>query len=223
MILVTIQFFSINIVFIFAGVKLIELRSIETTVVLGVTIFELRSSEYANYYLLFIVNDHVKSESKPYPSTNFKLFSIVTIYFFPGIVQLGIEMPCFSCQFAEEMCQLFSRKAGNDAISDVEMVDFSELHPEYKPIQSLKHPRYYVYPVLLPDKTVLVIKVLPCAGIIIKGIKDFLMHCCTIGRIVVLKQEFQHRLSIFVHNSKVLKRIYATHTRLSCRNWKLNP
>ena len=37
------------------------------------------------------------------------------------------------------------------------MVDFSELHPEYRPIQALKHPRYYVYPVLLPDKTVLVI------------------------------------------------------------------
>ena len=46
---------------------------------------------------------------------------------------------------------------GNDAIPDVEMVDFSELHPEYRPIQALKHPRYYVYPVLLPDKTVLVI------------------------------------------------------------------
>ena len=25
---------------------------------------------------------------------------------------------------------------GNDAIPDVEMVDFSELHPEYRPIQT---------------------------------------------------------------------------------------
>jgi len=46
---------------------------------------------------------------------------------------------------------------GNDAISDVEMIDFSELQPAYRPIQNLKHTRYYVYPVLLPDKTVLVI------------------------------------------------------------------
>jgi len=46
---------------------------------------------------------------------------------------------------------------GNDAISDVEMIDFSELRPTYGPIQNLKHARYYVYPVLLPDKTVLVI------------------------------------------------------------------
>ena len=46
---------------------------------------------------------------------------------------------------------------GNDAISDVEMIDFSEFQPAYKSIQKLRHARYYVYPVLLPDKTVLVI------------------------------------------------------------------
>jgi hypothetical protein len=46
---------------------------------------------------------------------------------------------------------------GNDAISDVEMIDFSEMRPTYRPIQKLKHARYYVYPVLLPDKTVLVL------------------------------------------------------------------
>jgi Domain of unknown function (DUF1929) len=46
---------------------------------------------------------------------------------------------------------------GNDAISDVEMIDFSVFQPVYKSIQGLRHPRYYVYPVILPDKTVLVI------------------------------------------------------------------
>jgi Galactose oxidase-like, Early set domain len=46
---------------------------------------------------------------------------------------------------------------GNDAISDAEMIDFSEFQPAYKSIQKLRHARYYVYPVLLPDKTVLVI------------------------------------------------------------------
>jgi hypothetical protein len=47
--------------------------------------------------------------------------------------------------------------AGNDAIPDVEMIDFSVPQPAYKSIQKLKHARYYVYPVLLPNKTVLVI------------------------------------------------------------------
>jgi len=46
---------------------------------------------------------------------------------------------------------------GNDAISDVEIIDFSEMPPAYRPIQHLKHARYYVYAVLLPDKTVLVL------------------------------------------------------------------
>src|SRR5262249_54591448 len=46
---------------------------------------------------------------------------------------------------------------GTDAINDVEMIDFSDRHPRYRPIKPLKHPRYYVYAVLLPDKTVLVI------------------------------------------------------------------
>lgn len=46
---------------------------------------------------------------------------------------------------------------GKDAISDVEMIDFSESQPRYRPIQSLKHPRYYAYAVLLPDQSILVI------------------------------------------------------------------
>ena len=46
---------------------------------------------------------------------------------------------------------------GTDAINDVEIIDFSERHPRYKSIKPLKHPRYYVYPVLLPDQTVLVL------------------------------------------------------------------
>lgn len=46
---------------------------------------------------------------------------------------------------------------GTDAINDVEMIDFSARHPRYKSIKPLKHPRYYVYAVLLPDQTVLVL------------------------------------------------------------------
>jgi hypothetical protein len=46
---------------------------------------------------------------------------------------------------------------GNDAINNVEMIDFSDKPPRYKSIQPLKHPRYYCYAVLLPDKNVLVL------------------------------------------------------------------
>ena len=46
---------------------------------------------------------------------------------------------------------------GTDAINDVEMIDFSARHPRYKSIKPLKHARYYVYAVLLPDQTVLVL------------------------------------------------------------------
>jgi hypothetical protein len=46
---------------------------------------------------------------------------------------------------------------GKDAISDVEMIDFSDPSPHYKRMPSLKHPRYYAYAVLLPDQTILVL------------------------------------------------------------------
>jgi hypothetical protein len=46
---------------------------------------------------------------------------------------------------------------GTEAINDVEMIDFSEKHPRYKPIAPLIHPRYYAYAVILPDKQVLVL------------------------------------------------------------------
>jgi hypothetical protein len=46
---------------------------------------------------------------------------------------------------------------GNDAINNVEMIDFSDKSPRYKSIQPLKHPRYYCYAVILPDKNILVL------------------------------------------------------------------
>src|SRR5207249_6987630 len=46
---------------------------------------------------------------------------------------------------------------GTEAINDVEKIDFSENHPQYKSIKPLKHPRYYDYAVLLPDQSVLVL------------------------------------------------------------------
>ena len=46
---------------------------------------------------------------------------------------------------------------GKDAIRDVEIIDFSEDVPRYRECYPLKHPRYYVYPVILPDKSVLVV------------------------------------------------------------------
>jgi hypothetical protein len=46
---------------------------------------------------------------------------------------------------------------GKDAISNVEIINFSEPKPMYTPYGNLKHPRYYVYPVILPDKSILVL------------------------------------------------------------------
>jgi hypothetical protein len=46
---------------------------------------------------------------------------------------------------------------GTEAINHVEMIDFSDRHPCYKPRASLSHARYYCYAVLLPDQQVLVL------------------------------------------------------------------
>ena len=46
---------------------------------------------------------------------------------------------------------------GKNAIRDVEMIDFSTNNPAYKPFVSLHHERYYAYPVILPDKSVLIL------------------------------------------------------------------
>jgi hypothetical protein len=46
---------------------------------------------------------------------------------------------------------------GKDAIRDVEIIDFSEDIPKYQQHYPLKHPRYYVYPVILPDKSILIV------------------------------------------------------------------
>ncbi len=45
----------------------------------------------------------------------------------------------------------------NHATNTVEMIDFSEPDPQYRTIGPMKHERYYVYPVLLPDQNVLVL------------------------------------------------------------------
>ena len=46
---------------------------------------------------------------------------------------------------------------GRNAITDVEMIDFSDTKPQYKRMPSMEHPRYYAYAVLLPDQTILVL------------------------------------------------------------------
>lgn len=46
---------------------------------------------------------------------------------------------------------------GTEAINHVEMIDFSDSPPHYKPRASLSHARYYCYAVLLPDQQVLVL------------------------------------------------------------------
>lgn len=46
---------------------------------------------------------------------------------------------------------------GNDAITDVEMIDLSEADPHWKRTAPLKHSRYYTYAVILPDKRILVL------------------------------------------------------------------
>jgi hypothetical protein len=46
---------------------------------------------------------------------------------------------------------------GNSPINKVEMIDFSDDEPAYRQVTSMKHQRYYVYPVILPDQRILVV------------------------------------------------------------------
>jgi len=46
---------------------------------------------------------------------------------------------------------------GADAIADCEIIDLSEQEPRWRPIQSMHHARYYVYPVTLPDGSLLML------------------------------------------------------------------
>ncbi len=46
---------------------------------------------------------------------------------------------------------------GKNAIRDVEIIDFSSNNPSYERFTSLNHERYYVYPVILPDRSILVL------------------------------------------------------------------
>ena len=46
---------------------------------------------------------------------------------------------------------------GKNAIRDVEIIDFSSNNPSYEHFTSLNHERYYVYPVILPDRSILVL------------------------------------------------------------------
>ncbi len=46
---------------------------------------------------------------------------------------------------------------GKNAISDVEIIDFSTNDPVYRPFVSLSHERYYAYPIILPDKSILIL------------------------------------------------------------------
>jgi hypothetical protein len=46
---------------------------------------------------------------------------------------------------------------GDNAISDIELIDFSSPDPKYKHIGNMKHPRYYNYAVILPDQSILVL------------------------------------------------------------------
>jgi hypothetical protein len=46
---------------------------------------------------------------------------------------------------------------GKNAINDVEIIDFSTDNPKYGPFTPLKNSRYYAYPVILPDKGILVL------------------------------------------------------------------
>lgn len=46
---------------------------------------------------------------------------------------------------------------GEHPINKVEMIDFSEEKPRYKEISPMKHPRYFVYAVILPDQSILVV------------------------------------------------------------------
>jgi hypothetical protein len=46
---------------------------------------------------------------------------------------------------------------GEDAISDVELIDFSRSNPKYQRKGNMKNPRYYNYAVILPDQNILVL------------------------------------------------------------------
>ena len=46
---------------------------------------------------------------------------------------------------------------GDNAISDIEIIDFSLPEPKYRHIGNMKHPRYYNYAVILPDQNILVL------------------------------------------------------------------
>ena len=46
---------------------------------------------------------------------------------------------------------------GNHATETVEMIDFSDETPQYRPIASMKNKRFYVYPVILPDQNILAV------------------------------------------------------------------
>lgn len=46
---------------------------------------------------------------------------------------------------------------GNNAINEVEIIDFSKANPKYIEFAHLHHPRYYVYPVILPDRSIFVL------------------------------------------------------------------
>lgn len=46
---------------------------------------------------------------------------------------------------------------GDNAISDVEVIDFSLPNPKYQHIGNMRHPRYYNYAIILPDQSILVL------------------------------------------------------------------
>jgi hypothetical protein len=46
---------------------------------------------------------------------------------------------------------------GREVTADVEIIDLSEPEPRWRGVQPMGHPRYYVYPVLLPDRRVLML------------------------------------------------------------------
>ncbi len=46
---------------------------------------------------------------------------------------------------------------GDVAIADSEIIDLSDAQPRWRMIESMHHPRYYVYPVILPDAKILVL------------------------------------------------------------------
>jgi hypothetical protein len=46
---------------------------------------------------------------------------------------------------------------GENAINDVEIIDFSISKPEYQHKGNMRHPRYYNYAVILPDQSILIL------------------------------------------------------------------